>query len=60
MLRHDNDGEANSKITIKALRAVKIEGLNFNSKKSFLVPIGFQGLSKAQPTLPIYSKAGRQ
>jgi hypothetical protein len=46
VLRHDNDGEADSKITFKVLRAVKIQGRNLDSKKSLLIPIDFPGLSK--------------
>jgi hypothetical protein len=34
MLRHDNDVEAESKTRYKVLRAVKIQGNNFDSKKS--------------------------
>ena len=44
MLRHDNDGEADSKIRYKVLRDVKIQGLNFDSKKSLF---DFRLVSKA-------------
>lgn len=44
MLRHVNDGEADSKIRYKVLRAVKIQGLNFDSKKSLF---DFRLVSKA-------------
>ncbi|PZR88526.1 MAG: hypothetical protein DLM68_07285 [Hyphomicrobiales bacterium] len=37
MLRHDNDVEAESKTRYKVLRAVKIRGNNFDSKKSVLI-----------------------
>jgi hypothetical protein len=48
MLRHDNDGEADSKITFKGLRAVKIQRSNSTLNRAFCFPIGFQGLSKAK------------
>jgi hypothetical protein len=37
MLRHDNVVEAESKTRYKVLRAVKIQGNNFDSKKSLLI-----------------------
>ena len=37
MLRHDNDVEAESKTRYKVLRAVKIQGNIFGSKKSLLI-----------------------
>jgi hypothetical protein len=37
MLRHDNDVEAESKTRYKVLRAVKIQGNNFDFKKSLLI-----------------------
>jgi hypothetical protein len=37
MLRHDNDVEAKSRTRYKVLRAVKIQGNNFDSKKSLLI-----------------------
>jgi hypothetical protein len=37
LLRHDNDVEAMSKTRYKVLRAVKIQGKNFGSKKGLLI-----------------------
>jgi 5-methylthioribose kinase len=37
LLRHDNDVEADRKTRYKVLRAVKIQGNNFDSKKSLLI-----------------------
>ena len=44
LLRHDNDVEAKSKTRYKVLRAVKIHGLNFDSKKSLLISDWFPRL----------------
>jgi hypothetical protein len=44
MLRHDNDVEAESKTRYKVLRAVKIQGNNFDSKKSLLISDWFPRL----------------
>ena len=37
LLRQDNDVEAKSKTRYKLLRAVKIQGNNFGSKKGLLI-----------------------
>jgi hypothetical protein len=42
--RHDNDVEAESKTRYKVLRAVKIQGNNFDSKKSLLISDRFPRL----------------
>jgi len=44
LLRHDNDVEAESKTRYKVLRAVKIQGNNFDSKKSVLISDWFPRL----------------
>jgi hypothetical protein len=44
LLRHDNDVEAESKTRYKVLRAVKIQGNNFDSKKE---PFDFRLVSEA-------------
>jgi hypothetical protein len=44
MLRHDNDVEAESKSRYKVLRAVKIQGNNFDSEKSLLISDWFPRL----------------
>jgi hypothetical protein len=44
LLRHDNDVEAESKTRYKVLRAVKIQGNNFDSKKSLLISDWFPRL----------------
>jgi hypothetical protein len=44
LLRHDNDVEAKSRTRYKVLRAVKIQGNNFDSKKSLLISDWFPRL----------------
>ena len=44
MLRHDNNVEADSKTRYKVFRAVKIQGNNFDSKKSLLISDWFPQL----------------